>query len=200
MKLYYIPGASSLAAHIVLREAGLPFELDRVSMKTKKTSGGEDFAGINPKGHVPALKLDDATVLTECPVVLQYLADRAPEKKLAPPAGSMERYRLMEWLNYITSELHKGFGVFFTPGATDDCKNLARTELVKRLDFVEQHLGKRDFLLGDDFTVADAYLFSVVGWSKYVNLDLAGWPALKAYHERMAARPAVAAAMQAEGM
>jgi len=200
MKLYFAHGACSLSPHIVLRESGLPFELEAVDLETKKTAGGADYYGINPKGYVPALMLDDGQVLTEGPAIVQYLADLVPEKRLAPPAGSMERYRLMEWLNFITAELHKGFGVFFTPGTAEECKNRARAGLIKRLDFVEKHLGKNKYLVDDDFTVADAYLFTIAGWSHIVNLDLAGWPALKAYHARISERTAVRAAMQAEGL
>lgn len=200
MKLYYIPGACSLSPHIVLREAGLPFELELVNIESKITAGGKDYYTVTPKGYVPALVLDDGRVLTEGPAIVQYLADLVPEKQLAPPAGSMERYRLMEWLNYIASELHKNIGVFFMLGATEDCKSLARANLVKRLDFVERHLSKNAYLMGSDFSVADAYLFTIASWSRYINLDVAGWPALKAYHARIAARPAVIAAMQAEGL
>lgn len=200
MKLYFTPGACSLSPHIVLRETGLPFELEKVDMDTKKTAGGADFYGINPKGYVPALMLDDGQVLTEGPAIVQYLADRVPGKRLAPPAGTMERYRLMEWLNFITAELHKNFGIFFTPGATEDCKNMAHASLIKRFDIVEKHLSKNKYLVGDTFTVADAYLFTIAGWGNFVNLDLAGWPALKAYHASLMERPAVRDAMKAEGM
>lgn len=200
MKLYYIPGACSLSPHIVLREAGLPFELELVDIESKKTAGGKDYYTVTPKGYVPALVLDDGQMLTEGPAIVQYLADLVPEKRLAPPAGSMERYHLMEWLNYIASELHKSIGVFFMPGATEDCKNLARTNLVERLDFVERHLSKNAYLMGREFSVADAYLFTITSWSRYINLDVAGWPALKAYHARIATRPAVVSAMQAEGL
>ena len=200
MKLYYIPGACSLSPHIVLREAGLPFELELVDIESKITAGGKDYYTVTPKGYVPALVLDNGQALTEGPAIVQYLADLVPEKRLAPPAGSMERYRLMEWLNYIASELHKSIGIFFMPGATEDCKNLARANLVNRLDFVERHLSKNVYLMGSDFSVADAYLFTIASWSRHINLDVAGWPALKAYHAHVAARPAVVAAMQAEGL
>ena len=200
MKLFFTPGACSLSPHIVLREAGLSFEIEQVDLLTRKTAGGKDYYTVTSKGYVPALMLDDGQVLTEGPAIVQYIADLVPEKRLAPPAGSMERYRLMEWLNFITSELHKSYGIFFKPGVTEDVKNLTRANLVKKLDFVEQHLSKNAYLMGNEFTVADAYLFTIAGWSPYVNLDLAGWPALKAYHERIAERPAVKAAMQAEGL
>lgn len=200
MKLYYVPGASSLASHIALLEAGLPFELEKISLKTRKTAGGEDFFTISPKGYVPALTLDDGQLLTEGPAILQYIADLVPERKLVPPAGSMERYRLMEWLNFIATELLKGFVICFMPDTPEESKTMARTGLVKRLDFVEQHVGKNSFLVGTEFSVADAYLFTVASWCPYVNLDLAGWPALRAYCARIAERPSVMAAMQAEGL
>jgi len=200
MKLFLTPGACSLSPHIVLRESGLPFEMEKVDLSSRKTESGADYIGINPKGYVPALMLDDGQILTEGPAIVQYLADQVPGKRLVPPAGSLARYRLMEWLNFITAELHKTFGVFFAPGVPEDCKKMARDTLIRRFDIVEKHLGKHNFLLGDDFTVADAYLFTIAGWCRFVNLDLAGWPALNAYQMRISERPAVKAAMQAEGL
>lgn len=198
MKLYYSPGACSLSPHICLREAGLPFELERVDLKTGQTEHGVDFRSVNPKGYVPALVLDDGSVLTEGPAIVQYVADRAPEKELAPPAGSMARYRLMEWLNYITSELHKSFGPLFDARAPADWKALVREQLGKRFDYLSEHLGQHAYLTGDGFSVADAYLFTILGWGKWVSIDVARWPALVAYQERIAARPAVRAALSAE--
>lgn len=198
MKLYYSPGACSLSPHIVLRESGLPFELERVDLKTKRTAAGTDYSSINPKGYVPALRLDDNSVLTEGPAIVQYLADRVPDRKLAPPAGTMERYRLMEWLNFITSELHKSFGALFNPQAPEDWKALVHGLLGQRLDFVAAQLEGRDYLMGDAFCVADAYLFTILNWGQWTGIDIGKWPTLKAYHARMAARPAVRAAMVAE--
>lgn len=200
MKLYYKAGACSLSPHIVLREAGLPFELESVDLATKKTGSGGDYLGFNPKGYVPALLLDDGQLLTEGPVIVQYIADRVPEKNLAPPAGSMERYRLMEALNFIGTELHKGFSPLFNPKATEEWKSFARALLAKRIGLVAQQLEGRDYLLGANFSVADAYLFTVLGWAGYVKLDLSAWPVLKSYLARVAARPAVQAAMAAEGL
>jgi glutathione S-transferase len=198
MKLYYSPGACSLSPHIVLREAGLTFELEKVDLQTKQTETGADYRKVNAKGYVPALQLDDGSVLTEGPAIVQYIADRVPDKKLAPPAGTLERYRLMEWLNFISTELHKSFGPLFNPKAPDDWKVLVRGLLGQRFDFISAHIENRPFLLGETFTVADAYLFTVLGWGKWVSIDIAQWPLLKSYVERIAVRPAVSAALVAE--
>ena len=198
MKLYYSPGACSLSPHIVLREAGLPFELERVDLKTKLTETGADFLAINAKGYVPALLLEDNNILTEGPAIVQYLADLAPDSKLAPAAGTLERYRLMEWLNFISTELHKGFGALFNPKAPDDWKALVRGLLGQRLAFIIRQMEGRSFLMGATFTVADAYLFTVLGWGKWLDMDIARWPALKTYTEQIAVRPAVHAALVAE--
>jgi len=198
MKLYYSPGACSLSPHIVLREAGLPFELERVDLKTKRTESGADFLAINPKGYVPALQLDDGSVLTEGPAIVQYLADLAPDSKLAPAAGSMERYRLMEWLNFISTELHKGFGALFNPETPEAWKALVRGLLSRRLDFIVGQLAGRDYLMGETFCVADAYLFTVLGWGKWVDFDIGRWPLLQTYTARIADRQAVRAALIAE--
>lgn len=198
MKLYYSPGACSLSPHIVLREAGLPFDLERVDLKTKQTETGADFRGVNPKGYVPALLLDDGSILTEGPAIVQYIADRVPDKELAPAAGTLERYRLMEWLNFISTELHKSFSPLFNPKAPDDWKALVRGLIGQRLDLVDKHLGDRSFLMGETFMVPDAYLFTVLGWGKWVDIDIGRWPTLKTYTERIAGRPAVRAAMVAE--
>lgn len=198
MKLYYSPGACSLSPHIVLREAGLDFVLERVDLKTKLTETGADFRAVNPKGYVPTLLLDDGTVLTEGPAIVQYLADQAPGRQLAPAAGSMDRYRLMEWLNFISTELHKGFSPLFNPQAPDDWKTQVRNLIGQRLTTVAAHLEHHTFLMGEAFTVADAYLFTVLSWGKWVSIDIARWPTLVAYTQRIAARPAVHAALLAE--
>lgn len=198
MKLYYSPGACSLSPHIVLREAELPFELERVDLKTKLTETGADYRTVNAKGYVPALALDDGNILTEGPAIVQYIADLVPGKMLAPAAGTIERYRLMEWLNFISTELHKGFSPLFNPKAPDDWKALVRELIGQRLDGVAAHLASRPYLMGETFTVPDAYLFTVLGWGKWVDIDLARWPVLKTYTARIADRPAVHAALVAE--
>jgi len=200
MKLYFSPGACSLSPHIVLREAGLDFDTEKVNLADKKTASGGDFRGINPKGYVPALQLDNGEVLTEGPAIVQYLADLVPGKQLAPAAGSMERYRLMEWLNFISTELHKGFSPLFKPAMPEQAKQLARDTLAARLDLVEKQLQTLDYLTGSTFSVADAYLFTVLNWAGHVKLDLGRWPAVQGYLQRVAARPAVKAAMTAEGL
>jgi glutathione S-transferase len=200
MNLYFSPGACSLSPHIVLREAGLKFDTEKVSLADKKTEKGTDYTTINAKGYVPALQLDNGEVLTEGPAIVQYLADKAPEKKLAPPAGSMERYRLMEWLNFISTEVHKNFGPLFKPTTPEETKQAARDMLAKRLAFVAQKLEGSEYLMGNQFSVADAYLFTVLNWAGHVKLDLSPWPVLTAYHQRVAARPAVHAALVAEGL
>jgi glutathione S-transferase len=200
MKLYFSPGACSLASHIALHEAGVAFEAVKVEGRGQKTAGGEDYSNITAKGYVPALKLDDGSVLTEGTAILPYVGDLKPASGLAPAAGTMARYRLHEWLGYINSEVHKNFSPFFTPGTTDEQKAAAKTNLSRRLGFIENDLGTRSFLLGDSFTVADAYLFTVLGWLRYVGMGLDQWPQLKAYHGRIAGRPAVQAAMKAEGL
>ncbi|MGH7108012.1 MAG: glutathione transferase GstA, partial [Acetobacteraceae bacterium] len=193
-------GACSLSPHIVACEAGIELSLQKVDLKTKTIASEGDFLTINPKGSVPALQLDDGQVLTEGPVIVQYLADLKPEKGLAPPAGTMARYRLQEWLGYINSELHKSYSPLFNP----DMPAAARAErlayLTKRYTLVEKHLAGRSYLLGDSFTVADAYLFTITNWAAHVKLDLSPFPSLRAFQERIAARPAVQAAMRAEGL
>ena len=198
MRLFFKPGACSLSPHIVLRELGLPFESERVDTKAQKTATGKDFRAINPKGYVPTLQLDDGQVLTEGAVIVQYLADRKPEAQLVPSPGSMERYRVQEWLNYIASELHKSYGPLFR--AAEEQRPPLRDALGAKLEYVARQLGKGPFLMGDRFTVADAYLFTVLNWTANVGVDLARWPALQAYLERVGARPAVRAAMEAEGL
>ncbi len=198
--LFYLPGACSLSPHIVLREAGLDFELDRVDNKTKKTASGNDYRDKNPLGYVPALELDDGTLLTEGPAIVQYIADQVPERHLAPPAGSPARYQLQQWLNFISSELHKSFSPLFTPTLSDDTKAHFRERLLGRFERVDRQLAGNDFLMGAQFTVADAYLFVVSNWAPMVKLDLSQFAHLAAFRERMRARPAVQAAMAAEGL
>lgn len=200
MKLYYSPGACSLSPHIVLREAGIPFGLEKVNLKTKKTDTGADYDAINPKSYVPALVMDNGELLTEGPAIVQYLADQAPEKKLAPPAGTLERYRLQEWLNFISTEIHKSFGTLFNPAVPEEMRNAVKARLGKRLDYTASALEGKNYLLGDIFSVADAYLFTMLRWTHPTGIDLPSWPALKGYFDRVAARPAVVSAMQAEGL
>jgi glutathione S-transferase len=200
MKLYYSPGSCSLSPHIALHEAGLPFQSVLAPTKTKRLADGTDYLTINPKGQVPLLELDNGERLSEGPVIVQYIADRVPEKQLAPPAGTMARYRLMEWLNFITSELHKGFSPLFNPAMPEEAKALARAKLGEKLAWVDQQLAGRDYLMGEGFTVADGYLFTVAGWGKYVGVDIAPLPNLSAYMARVAARPAVQEALKAEGL
>jgi len=200
VKLYYSPGACSLSPHIVLSELALPHDLVKVSTKTKKMEDGGDYFQVNAKGYVPTLELDDGQRLTEGPAIVQYLADKVPAAKLAPANGTMERYRLQEWLNFITSELHKQFSPLFNPATPDEVKEAQRTKIAGRFDWLDKQLEGKDFLLGKQFTVADAYLFTVVRWSKPSGIDLAKWPVLAQYVARVAARPQVQAAMKAEGL
>jgi glutathione S-transferase len=198
MKLYISPGACSLSPHIVFREAGIPFDMEAVDLGTKRTKSGKDFKAINPKGSVPVLELEGGQVLTEGPAIVQYLADQKPASKLAPPAGTMDRYRLQEWLNYVTSEMHKAYSPLFNPQTPDAYKETSRTNIGNRFDFLSKSLQGKDYLMGSTFTVADAYLFVILGWSGHVGIDLAKWPVLQAYWDRIAARPAVKAALDAE--
>jgi glutathione S-transferase len=198
VKLYFSQGACSLSPHIVLREAGLPFELVRVHLGSKKTADGEDFRAINPKGYVPTLGLDDGQILTEGPAIVQYIADLAPQSRLAPPAGSVERVRLQEWLNYISTEIHKSFSPLFSPKAPAEWKQVMREVLASRFDFVASSLGDKPFLMGEQFTAADAYLYTTLRWCRLVELDLGKWPTLQQYLQRVADRPSVKAAMDAE--
>jgi glutathione S-transferase len=200
MKLYFSPGACSLSPHIVLLEAGMRFTTERVDLGKKLTASGADFRAINPKGYVPALEMDDGSVLTEGPAIVQYLADQAPGSKLLPPVGAIARYRVVEWLNFISAELHKNFGALFNPTATDDMKQAARGNIANRLAYVSRQLEGKDYLLGAQFTVADAYLFTVASWAGHVQIDLSDWPALQAFLARVAARPAVQQALRDEGL
>ncbi len=200
MKLYFAPGACSLSPHIVLEEAGIAAETEQVNNQEKKTKSGKDYWTVNPKGQVPALQLDSGEMLTEGPVIVQYLADQKPASGLVPPAGTIERYRVQEWLNFITSELHKSFGPIFRPTTPDAYKTISKENLGKRFDWLDKQLAGRQYLMGEKFTVADAYLFTVLRWSGRVEIDLGKWPNLKAYADRVAARPKVQAAMKAEGL
>ena len=200
MKLYYAPGACSLSPHIVSREAGIPVELKKVNLKDKVVEGGADFSKVNSKGYVPALELDNGQVLTEGPVIVQYLADQKPESGLAPKAGSFERYRLQEWLNFITAEIHKGFSPLFKPNTPDEYKKIVRENLAGRFEWLNQQLAGKDYLMGKSFTVADAYLFTVLTWTKPLQIDLGKWPNVAAFVTRVSARPKVKEAMKAEGL
>ena len=200
MKLYYSPGACSLSPHIALREAGLPVELQRVDLPNKQIEGGGDYWQINGKGYVPALELPDGGVLTEGPAIVQYIADQRPESKLVPKAGTLERYRVMEWLNFVTAELHKSFGWLFNKDLAPEFKKIVTERLMKRLDWLNKQLEGKDYLVGNQFTVADGYLFTILNWARPLGINLADWPALKAFHERVRARPKVEEALRAEGL
>jgi len=197
MKLFIVPGACSLAVNIALREAGEPFELSRVDLATQQTDAGVDFRSINPKGYVPALQLDDGRVLTENVAILQYVADRKPQAHLAPAAGTFERYRLMEWLSFINSEIHKGFSPLFADAPAQSLRDYAFDRLAKRLTYLHAVL-QPPFVLGEQFTVADAYLFTVLGWASEVGLQLEQWPGLVRYREHIGRRPHVLAALDSE--
>jgi len=200
MKLYYASGACSLASHIALQESGLPFEIDKLNVPSKTTSAGEDYMQINPKGYVPAIRLNDGSVLTEGAVILQYIADQKPDSGLAPEAGTRERYRLQEWLNFIGTEIHKSYGPLLNKTTTDDAKNSARILLSKRLAYVESQLANKPYLMGSSFTVADAYLYVTLSWSDHAGFDLGQFPRIKEYIAKIRIRPAVQAAMRAEGL
>jgi glutathione S-transferase len=198
MKLYFANGTCSLAPHVVLREAGLAFELEKVDLGKKVTSSGADYLTINPKGYVPALRLDDGQVLTEGPAMVQYIADQKPDAGLAPRAGTIERYRLQEWLNYISTELHKQYSPLFNKNMSDETKAMVREYLGKRIAFVAASLEGKQYLMGERFSVADPYLFTVLRWSKHVSIDLAQWPAIGPYMARVGERESVKAALDAE--
>jgi glutathione S-transferase len=200
MKLYYFPGACSLASDIALREAGLKFELVKVDRKNMKAADGLDFKEVNPKGYVPALRLDNGEVLTENVAVLQYIADRNPGANLAPAAGTMERYRLIEWLAFISSEVHKNFSPLFRQDYPEGAKELVRKLLGVRLEYLNRTIGNRSFLMGETFTVADAYLFTVLSWGRHLNIDLGQWPQLQRYVDGIASRPHVIEALKSEGL
>ena len=200
MKLYYAPYTCSLSPHIVLRELGLPFDLIRVDNESKQTADGRDFRAINPKGYVAALELDDGQVLTEGPALVQYLADLKPESGLAPLAGTWERVRLQEWLNFVTSEIHAGSAPLFNAALSEEAKEFFREKLFKRFDFLQDTLARQNYLMGASFSVVDAYLFTVLGWCKFFSIDLGRWPALPAYAKRVGVRPAVQEALRTEAV
>src|SRR5262249_37355293 len=200
MKLYYLPGACSLSPHIALRESGLSFELEQVDTKAKKTKSGADFLKINPKGYVPVLETDDGQTLTEAAVIVQYIADKKPEGKLLPPAGRADRYRAQEGVNYVATQIPKGVGRLFNPKLTDPWKEVLREGIAPKFDFLSKRLEGKSYAFGDSFSVVDGYLFTVLGWPQHVGIDLAKWPVLKSYAERIAQRPAVQAALKAEGL
>ena len=200
MKLYYSPGACSLSPHIALEEAGLPYEAVLAPTKTKVLPDGSDYRKVNPLGYVPFLVLQDGTGLREGPAIVQYIADQAPASKLAPPNGTIARYQLQSWLNFIGTEVHKGFGPLFNPAYPAEVKKMATDKLLERLTWVDGELASKPYLMGDDFTVADGYLFTVTNWAKPMHIDLSGLKNLSAYRERIAARPAVQRAMKAEGL
>ena len=200
MKLYYSPGACSLSPHIVLRESGLAFEPVLASTQTHKLVDGTDYYTINPKGYVPLLELDDGQRLSEGPAIVQYIADQVPSKKLVPPAGTMERYRAMEWLNFISTELHKSFSPLFNPAMPEEGKAVYRKRVADRLNWVDTQLEGKSYLMGESFSVPDAYLFTVSNWCSRVDVDISALKHLDAFRTRMAARPAVQEAMKAEGL
>src|SRR5262249_49375644 len=200
MKLYFAPGACSLSPHIVMREAGVNLDLEQVNNQEKKTKSGVDYWTINAKGQVPVLEFDNGERLTEGPVIVQWSADPNPGSGLGPPARKLERYRVQEWLNFITSELHKTFGPIFRPTTPDAYKALSKENLGKRFDWLDKQLAGKQYLMGDKFTVADAYLYTVLRWTTRIEIDLAKWPNLKAYGERVGARPKVQEALKAEGL
>jgi glutathione S-transferase len=200
MKLYYSPGACSLSPHIVASEAGISLELEKVDLASHKTESGQDFTAVNPKGYVPTLRLDDGSILTEGPAIVQYLADQKPATGLAPAAGTMERYRLQEWLTFIGTELHKSFGTLFNKASVDDAKQMAKANIAKRLGYLNDQLANRQFLLGGNFTVADAYAFTIVNWTNFVGIDLKPYANVGAYMARVGARPKVQETLKAEGL
>jgi glutathione S-transferase len=200
MKLYYSPGACSLSPHIVLCELGLAHVTEKVDLKSHTTADGVDFYSINPKGYVPVLQLDNGEVLTEGPAIVQYLADQNPTAGLLPPAGTLARGRVQEWLNFIGTELHKSFSPLFNPSSPDELKDSARTTISRRLGLIDKALAGQDYLAGNQFSVADAYLFTIVNWSGHMGIDLTPWPAVSAFQKRIGSRPAVQQALKAEGL
>ena len=200
MKLYYSPGACSQAAHIVLHETGFSHDSVRVDLRAKTVEDGSDYLRINPKGAVPALELENGEVLTENAVILQYLGDRSGSSDLFPPLGDFRRYRVLEWLNYVATELHKGFGPLWNPRAAPEWKQATRDLLAKKFDYVEQQLGDRDFLTGNRFTIADAYLFVTLGWTAMHEIDLGRWPGLNEFRRRVGQRPSARQVLEFEGL
>ena len=200
MKLYYSPGACSLSPHIVITEAGLPVELEKVDLAKHTTASGKDFTSINPKGYVPTLQLDDGSVLTEGPAIVQYLADQKPASGLAPANGTVDRYRVQEWLNFIGTELHKNFSPLFNPATPEAVKELSKANIAKRLAYLNDQLAGRQYLVGNNFTDADAYAFTIVNWTNFVKIDLKPYPNVAAYIGRVGARPKVQETLKAEGL
>ena len=200
MKLYYAPGACSLSPHIALLEAGLPYDLVKVDLRAKKLENGDDYLKINPKGQVPALALDSGELITEGPVIVQMIADKVPAKNLAPSRDSAERYKLQEWLTYINGELHKNIGPLFNPALSDEAKGVFKDRAMGKFKYLDGQLAGRDYLMGKQFTVADAYLFVMLRWAESMKLDLSGLNNLMAYKDRVAARPKVDEALVKEGL
>ena len=200
MKLYYSPGACSLSPHIALLEAGLPYDLVKVDLRAKKLENGDDFLKVNPKGQVPALALDSGELITEGPVIVQMIADQAAGKNLAPAHGSSERYKLLEWLNFITAELHKNFGPMFSPVLGDEAKAFFKDRVMAKFKYIDSQMADRDYLMGSHFTVADGYLFTMLSWADRMKFDLSAMPNLLAYKARVAARPKVQEALTREGL
>jgi glutathione S-transferase len=200
MKLYFSPGACSLSPHIVLLEAGLAFDKVKADTKTKVMDGGGDYKTVNPLGYVPALQLDDGTILTEGPAIVQYIADKVPDKKLAPANGTLDRTKLQSWLNFVSTELHKGFSPLFNPSMPEEAKKIFRERLATRFAHLDKHLAGNDYLMGKTYSVADAYLFVVSNWASRVDVDLSPFANVIAYRKRIGARPAVEAALKAEGL
>ena len=200
MKLYYTPGACSIHPHIALCEAGIPHTIERVDLKAKKTESGADYLAINPKGYIPALQLDNGQMLAEGVAIVQYIADQKPESGLAPKAGTMERYRLQEWLTFFSSELHKQFSPLFNAAIPDDVKKIFRDKIVGRFAYLDQHLAGKSYVMGEQFTVADGYLYNMQLWAKRVEMDLSAYPNVVAFEKRVGARPKVVEALKAEGL
>jgi glutathione S-transferase len=200
MKLYYAPGACSMAPHIVAREAGHTIDLAKVDVPNKKTEDGGDYWKVNFKGYVPTLQLDDGQRLTEVAVICQYLADQKPESGLAPKAGTMERYRMMEWMNFISSEVHKQVGALLNPKYTPEMREIQLATIGRRLKPLDAALAGKQYLMGDNYTAADAYLFTILNWTPRLNIDLSPWPNIKSYFERVGKRPKIQETMKAEGL
>ena len=200
MKLYYAPGVCSLSPHIMLKESGLPFEAIKTDIRAKTTEGGDDYKKTNPLGYVPALGLDDGTILTEGPAIVQYIADKVPDKKLAPANGTLDRYKMQSWLNYSSSEMHKGFSPLFNPAMPDEGKKVSKERLMTRIAHLDAHLAKNDYIMGKSFSAPDAYAFTVLRWTVPMKIDLSAYPHIQAFMKRMQERPAVQAAMKAEGL
>jgi glutathione S-transferase len=199
MKLYYSPGACSLSPHIALLEAGLPYDLVKVDLRAKKLENGDDYLKVNPKGQVPALQLDSGELVTEGPVIVQMIADKAG-RDLAPARDSTERYKLLEWLNFITTEVHKNFGPIFSPVLADEAKAFFKDRVMGKFTYIDSQLAGRDYLMGKQFTVADGYLFTMLSWADRMEFDLSAMPNLLAYKARVAARPKVQEALSKEGL